>query len=59
MFFEETFPKIGTVLLRSWGLGMRYHTPVGPLRLDVAFPMDRRRDVDQSFQVYLSIGQGF
>lgn len=57
--FEETFPKIGTVLLRSWGLGMRYHTPVGPLRLDVAFPMDRRRDVDQSFQVYLSIGQGF
>ena len=41
------------------GLGLRYHTPVGPVRADVAFPLDRRNGVDAPFQVYLSFGQAF
>ena len=40
------------------GLGLRYFTPVGPLRLDVAVPLNRR-DADDSFQFYISIGQAF
>ena len=33
-------------------------TPIGPLRLDVAVPLNRR-DVDDAFQLYISIGQAF
>jgi translocation and assembly module TamA len=40
------------------GLGVRHDTPIGPLRLDVAAPLDRRSG-DEPFQIYLSIGQAF
>lgn len=40
------------------GLGLRYYSPVGPIRLDVAFPLNPR-PIDDSFQVYFSIGQAF
>lgn len=44
-----------------WGAGggFRYYTPVGPLRLDVGFPLNRRSGVDDDWQVYVSIGQAF
>jgi translocation and assembly module TamA len=44
----------------SWGagVGLRYFTGIGPLRLDVAFPLNNRDEVD-SFQIYLSLGQAF
>ncbi|MEQ8666657.1 MAG: BamA/TamA family outer membrane protein [Rhodospirillales bacterium] len=45
-------------LLWAAGLGFRYFTPIGPIRLDVAAPLDRR-DVDDPFQFYVSIGQAF
>jgi len=41
------------------GLGLRYRTPVGPLRLDVAVPLNRRHGIDDSFQFYLSLRQAF
>ena len=41
------------------GLGGRYFTAIGPLRVDIAFPLDRRSDIDDAFEVYLSIGQAF
>jgi translocation and assembly module TamA len=40
------------------GLGLRYYAGFGPLRLDVAAPLDKRAG-DSDFQVYLSIGQAF
>jgi translocation and assembly module TamA len=40
------------------GLGLRYFTDFAPIRLDVAFPLNRR-DRDDAFQVYVSIGQAF
>jgi len=40
------------------GLGVRYYTPVGPLRLDIAAPLDPR-DGDDPVQLYISIGQAF
>lgn len=40
------------------GLGLRYYTVAGPVRLDVAFPLNPR-DADDAFQVYFSIGQAF
>ena len=41
------------------GLGLRYFTVIGPLRLDVATPLDKRPGVDDDFEIYLSIGQAF
>lgn len=40
------------------GLGIRYKLPFGPIRADIAFPLDRRAG-DADFQVYVSIGQAF
>ena len=40
------------------GIGVRYRTPFGPLRLDVAVPLNRRPG-DPTFGVYAGIGQSF
>ena len=40
------------------GVGLRYFTEFGPVRLDVAFPINPRRS-DDVFQVYIGIGQAF
>jgi translocation and assembly module TamA len=40
------------------GVGLRYYTPIGPIRLDVAVPLDRERGGD-AFELYIGIGQAF
>ena len=40
------------------GFGILYATPVGPLRLDLGFPLDPPHG-DQFWQVHFSIGQFF
>jgi translocation and assembly module TamA len=40
------------------GIGARYNLSFGPIRADIAFPLDKR-DGDADFQVYVSIGQAF
>jgi translocation and assembly module TamA len=40
------------------GAGMRYYTPIGPIRLDIAVPIGRRPGED-SFEVYIGLGQAF
>lgn len=40
------------------GLGVRYYTGLGPLRLDFAVPLDKRED-DDPFGIYIGIGQAF
>jgi len=40
------------------GFGVRYKLPFGPIRADIAFPLDKREG-DADFQVYVSIGQAF
>ncbi len=46
-------------LLWAAGLGFRYYTAVGPLRFDVAVPLDQRDGVDDDYQFYISLGQAF
>jgi len=54
---QELFSEYDEIRVGA-GLGLRYHSPVGPIRLDVGFPLNRRgRDPD--FQFYISIGQAF
>jgi translocation and assembly module TamA len=40
------------------GAGMRYYTPIGPIRVDIAVPVNRRQGED-SFEVYIGLGQAF
>lgn len=40
------------------GVGLRYASPVGPLRFDLAVPLNPREE-DDAFQFYISIGQAF
>jgi translocation and assembly module TamA len=40
------------------GLGVRYYAGFGPLRADIAIPLDKREG-DADFQIYISIGQAF
>jgi translocation and assembly module TamA len=57
--FEDIAPDFSEDILWGAGLGFRYYTPIGPLRLDVAVPLQRRHGIDDWFQVYVSIGQAF
>ena len=40
------------------GLGLRYYTPLGPLRFDVAFPVRPEWDPGD-FAFYVGLGQAF
>jgi len=40
------------------GFGVRYDLGFGPIRVDIAVPLNPRSN-DPSFQIYLSIGQSF
>jgi translocation and assembly module TamA len=57
--FESAFQDFEETLQWGGGLGFRYFTAIGPLRLDVGIPINRRAGIDDSFQIYVSIGQAF
>ena len=40
------------------GVGARYYTPIGPVRVDIAVPATRQPGGD-SFELYLGLGQAF
>ena len=48
----------GAPLRWAGGLGFRYFTAIGPVRLDVATPLNPRR-VDDDYEFYISLGQAF
>jgi translocation and assembly module TamA len=52
-------PGVDTPLRYAAGLGVRYFTGIGPLRLDVAVPINDRAGVDNAFEFYISLGQAF
>jgi translocation and assembly module TamA len=57
-FYTNPLPQPGKGIFYGPGLGLRYYTPFGPLRLDLATPL-RRRPADALVQVYISLGQAF
>jgi translocation and assembly module TamA len=62
------FVDAGQVAANGWsfagpwgigvGVGARYYTSIGPVRLDLAVPVNKLPD-SGSFQIYLGIGQAF
>jgi translocation and assembly module TamA len=59
MAHESVYPDFSDAIQWGAGIGVRYFTPIGPLRLDVATPVNRRKDLDSSIQFYISVGQAF
>jgi len=57
--FEDTYPDFSETIRWGAGPGVRYYTPIGPLRLDIGFPLNKRSGVDDPYQIYVSIGQAF
>ena len=53
-----TMPATTTCRAIGVGVGVRYYTPIGPLRLDFALPTYRRSN-DDRFEVYIGLGQAF
>lgn len=51
-------PQLDAKWYKSVGVGARYFAFFGPLRLDVGFPLDRRK-VDPAYRFYASVGQAF
>jgi translocation and assembly module TamA len=52
-----TRPLQGTLSI-GYGTGLRYYTPIGPIRLDVALPAVRPPN-GSGFEVYVGLGQVF
>ena len=52
----------GSPFTSNWrvgaGIGARYYTSIGPIRLDVAIPLNREPGGD-AFELYIGIGQAF
>ncbi len=57
--FTSPFPDFSEDPRWGAGLGVRYFTPIGPVRLDAAMPLNPRHGKDDSMQFYISIGQAF
>jgi translocation and assembly module TamA len=53
----DTFPGLEDLRL-GVGAGVRYYTGLGPLRLDVAIPLNKRAG-DPDYALYVGIGQAF
>ena len=56
--YDRSFPDFSSDLRIGAGIGVRYYTPFGPIRADVALPL-QRRDGDPLVGIYVSIGQAF
>ncbi|MFV0276754.1 MAG: BamA/TamA family outer membrane protein, partial [Parahaliea sp.] len=48
--WEDYEARVGT------GLGLRWRSPVGLVRIDLGFPLD---EADESFQFYITVGPEF
>lgn len=54
---DDTVPDFSDLRMGA-GVGLRYMTPFGPLRLDVAMPL-KRYDGGSRYGIYAGIGQSF
>ncbi|WP_417695284.1 autotransporter assembly complex protein TamA [Roseibium sp.] len=56
--YEDALPDFSQPLKFGVGAGIRYYTPIGPLRVDAAMPLDPGQD-DPDFALYVGLSQAF
>lgn len=57
--YETQLPNFKGKWFKSAGLGIRYYSFIGPIRFDLAFPINRRPEIDPHYRILVSIGQTF
>ncbi len=56
--FSSPWPNFDSTLRAAAGLGFRYYTGIGPIRLDIATPLNPR-PVDSRIALFIGIGESF
>ena len=56
--FASSVPDFDETIRFGAGIGLRYHTAIGPIRIDVATPLNRQRK-EKPVAFYISLGQAF
>jgi translocation and assembly module TamA len=56
--YASDFPNFSAPLYKAVGIGLRYYTAIGPIRADLAFPLNKRAGTGP-VAFYISIGQAF
>ncbi len=56
--YRSEYPQLNEELRWGAGIGARYYTAIGPIRVDFAVPINRRAG-DSAWAFYVSIGQAF
>jgi translocation and assembly module TamA len=57
--YNDLVPNSDRSLRYGAGLGLRWFTAIGPLRVDVAFPLNPDANQVERVQFYISLGQAF
>lgn len=57
--YDESYPDVLGNPYIGAGVGVRYYTDFGPVRVDVGVPLRGNDGADEGFQLYISIGQAF
>jgi translocation and assembly module TamA len=63
--WEKNILNVKKDILWGTGFGLRYYTTYAPIRIDLAFPLKRRKlagerkSYDAPYQFYVSVGQAF
>ena len=57
--YASSTPDFSETLYVGAGTGVRYYSPIGPLRFDVAFPLNGKDIGEDGYQIYVSLGQAF
>ena len=56
---SASLKPLPAVLRVGIGAGLRYYTPIGPIRIDVALPARRYSSSDDPYEIYVGLGQAF
>ncbi|MDE2305910.1 MAG: BamA/TamA family outer membrane protein [Gammaproteobacteria bacterium] len=56
---SASLKPLPNVLRVGLGAGLRYYTPIGPIRFDVAVPRRHYQAGDDYYEIYVGLGQAF
>jgi translocation and assembly module TamA len=57
--FAGSLPDFNERIFTSVGIGLRYYTAIGPIRVDLAVPLERIKGDQPPVALYVSLGQAF